>query len=328
MDSASELYSQLRNECEAMALYAFTSGIKIPSTIIQMLPLCKVETPFEKEEASVPGKSAEVNPETETQSQSIPLRQIALLHGAFSKIIAPATPRTILLIHNQSRKKHFWRLSVPVPIVGQFMMMAIVFLLGWIWISLDANVDGTLDWSKESGFRLLLEELFILFAAGIGACFSILFQVNRFIVRGTYDPKYDSTYWARLVLGIVAGMILALMIPIDTTGSLKALTKPTLALLGGFSVTVVYKILMRLVAAVESLVNGDTAEIIESQVKAYQATADAAQTEDKMRLSSDLMSLREKVDSGKNKEELISKIDEILGEIVPELSIGTDKQPS
>ena len=324
MNPKNELFFQLRNECEAMAHYAFTSGIKIPNAIIQMLHFCENE-PAACEASHDANKNTP--PDSVLQTPPASLSQIALLHGAFARIVAPATPRTILLIYKQRLKKNLWTLFGSVPLVGQFMFAALVFLIGWICISLSPHVDGTLDWSQESGFQLFLEESFILFAAGIGACFSILFQVNRFVVRGTYDPKYDSTYWTRLVLGIVAGMILALMIPLDTSGSLKTLTKPTLAILGGFSVTVVHRILTRLVAAVESLVKGDTSEIIESQIKASQAESDAAQTEDRMRLSTSLMSLREKVDSGQDKEDIKSKIDQILGEIMPQSALETNQEP-
>jgi len=327
MQNPLSLADQLLRECKAMAHYAFTSGIKIPNSVIEMLNLCEISTP---------NKTPELNPtanETGAQSasalpqrQSVSLKQVALLHVALARIISPATPRTILLMFEQNRKKNLWTSLGSVPLVGKFMLVAILFLGAWIAISLSPDIDGTLEWSNEHGLKLLLEELFVLFAAGIGACFSILFQINRFVVRGTYDPKYDSIYWTRLVLGIVAGMILALMIPLDTSSSLKTLTKPTLAILGGFSVTVVYRILMRLVNAVESLVRGDTEEIIESQAKVIQAESDASQTENRIKISTNLMNLRGQLDTGQNKEDLKNTIDQILNELMPQTELGADQK--
>jgi hypothetical protein len=322
MCNPSSLADQLLQECEAMAHYAFTSGIKIPNPVIQMMNLCEVVPPKGAEKTDKTADEIRKKmPSSSSLTRNVSLKEIAVLHGAFARIVSPATPRTILLIHEQGPQGNFG----SVPLVRKFMLAAFLFLIGWVFISLSPMIDGTLDWEHEKGIRLLLEELFILFAAGIGACFSILFQVNRFVVRGTYDPKYDSTYWTRLVLGLVAGMILAFMIPLNPSGSLKALTKPTLALLGGFSVTVVYRIMMRLVAAVESLVRGDTADIIEAQVKAAQAESDAAQTEDRMRLSTSLMGLREKIDSDQNKDDLKTTVDQILNQLMPRAGVGENR---
>jgi hypothetical protein len=37
--------------------------------------------------------------------------------------------------------------------------------------------------------------------AGLGACFAALFLANRYIAEGTFDPKYESSYWIRFILG-------------------------------------------------------------------------------------------------------------------------------
>jgi pimeloyl-ACP methyl ester carboxylesterase len=192
------------------------------------------------------------------------------------------------------------------------IFLSMVLLIGWIAISLDPNVDGRLDWAQSSGHSLLMEEMFVLFAAGIGATFSILFQVNRLVVCRTYDLRYDSTFWTRLVLGIVAGMLLAFLIPLDTTSELQKLTKPTLAMLGGFSVTVVYRILQRLVAAVEALVRGDTQDIIEAQSAVARSNAEAALADERIRLSSSLIRLRAMLESHEGLGEIQDSVDTLI----------------
>lgn len=65
-----------------------------------------------------------------------------------------------------------------------------------------------------------------------------------------HSEARHSSDWVRFNLGLIAGMVLAVLVPIDT-GS-KTFERPLLALLGGFSASVVYRILQRLVDTLES----------------------------------------------------------------------------
>src|SRR5438270_13746307 len=105
----------------------------------------------------------------------------------------------------------------------------------------------------------------LISAAGLGACFYALFKARRFITNGTYDPKYEPTYWVRFILGITAGTLLALLIPVGGSAGSVELTKPLLALLGGFSAEAVYRILLRMVETLETLVQGSDQQAIEEQ---------------------------------------------------------------
>ena len=62
------------------------------------------------------------------------------------------------------------------------------------------------EWLVLSGHVLLYNLLFLIAAAGLGASFQALFQANRYVVAGTFDPKYESSYWIRFVLGLIAGL--------------------------------------------------------------------------------------------------------------------------
>lgn len=312
-------YTQLFNECDAMARHAFSSGLKIPSNVLYLLELFCIQDDKHDKSQDPGSLKAPKKPKSEMDCQTT-IKQLGLLHTRLAKIVAPAKPRSILILYEEALVKKRWQFLSSIKLVRHFMLVALIFLLGWVCISLFGNVDGHVDWAKESGLSLLVEELFILFAAGIGAIFTILFQVNRFVVNGTYDPKYDSSYWTRFVLGIVAGMILALMVPIKATSNsttLSTLTKPTLALLGGFSVTVVHRILNRLVAAIESLVQGDIRDIIETRVHAVQTRVETEQNTERMEIASKLLNLKTKVsDQGPNRN-LEQAIDSILSDILP-----------
>src|SRR5262249_39799665 len=84
-----------------------------------------------------------------------------------------------------------------------------------------------------------------------------------------YDPKFQSTYWARWVMGVVSGLILSQLIwvfllkPSTTEASVAPATvgQPLLALLGGYSSDLVQGILSRTIETVASFfhVSGATA---------------------------------------------------------------------
>src|SRR5262245_23766312 len=57
-------------------------------------------------------------------------------------------------------------------------------------------------------------------------------------------PHLQHLYWIRFALGLLAGVLLAELVPTDTSHSVyHGVAKPTLALLGGFSASVVYRLL-------------------------------------------------------------------------------------
>ena len=109
---------------------------------------------------------------------------------------------------------------------------------------------------NSSGILLLVNLIFLLAASAIGSTFSMLSKVKKYVTDLTYDPKYVTDYWARFFLGIVGGLILTQLLPKDTLDDMEGMTMPLLALLGGFSATLVHSILDRLVETVESLIQG------------------------------------------------------------------------
>ncbi len=141
--------------------------------------------------------------------------------------------------------------------------------------------------------------------------------MNRYIVDGTFDPKYNASYWIRLVLGLIAGLILALLIPIDNKSALKELTKPTLAMLGGFSVTVVHRILRRLVDTVESLVRGETRDLVAAQEQASKARLSEQLAQNRIQLASRLTKLQQQINASANPDELKQELERILGTLIP-----------
>lgn len=103
----------------------------------------------------------------------------------------------------------------------------------------------------------LARQLFLLSAAGIGALFGILYPLISDVSAGTYDENNDPAYVLRFVVGLISGAILSQLLDPSRTGELEGLATTTLALLGGFSSSLVYKILASLVRAAESMFSSE-----------------------------------------------------------------------
>ena len=317
-DGPSHLADHVVDECEAMAKYAFGSGKRVPKRLA----------------GSLEGFLAERHARLETGADdavSVPtgrLKELAGLHEQLARIVAPAVPRSILYLERERHRQGHWRFLGAVPLVRGLMLAALSFLLGLIVISTFQHVNGHVNWQQEHGWQLLSEELYLLTAAGVGATFAALFRVNRFVVEGTYDPKFTATYWTRIVLGVIAGMILATLIPIEPSDRLPELTKPTFAMLGGFSVGVVYSILNRLVETLESLVAGDLRGEASAREKALRADLLKESARDRAKVTARLMALQRHLANGSDVAQASRRIDGLLEEIDPDLATRDEGDPS
>ena len=99
----------------------------------------------------------------------------------------------------------------------------------------------------------LLRQLFFLSAAGLGALFAVLYPLTSTVAAGEYDENDDASYVTRVVVGLVAGTILGQLVNVSDVAALGGLTRPTLAVLGGFSASLVFKVLSGLVQGIESV---------------------------------------------------------------------------
>ena len=315
--------AHLLRECQAMAKFALSGGLNVPGKTVQLLESFEVEIALKKGGQIKAGDSQMAQPPPPLPDPpGKTLKHLAQIHEHLARIVAPASPRTILLIEQESEQKGFLHFFGPVALVRRLMFIALLSLVALFAFSYSTLVDGkpaSYSLVDGSGMKLLLNELFLLSAAGIGASFAALFQVSRYIKDFTFDPTHESSYWVRFVLGLVAGTILALLIPIEDsdTLSMNGLGKPLLALLGGFSANLVYRILNRLIGAVESLVSGDTRDLVharEQEVKARQAEQ-ASDTY--LRIAAGLVRLQQKVSTGATSGRVTQEIDRILNDLNP-----------
>lgn len=284
---------QVVDEAGAMARYALAAGLAVPGTATTAL-------------------------ENAADATAVSTAELTAVHATLAALIAPATPNSVLVLSRLSSPKGVLGIFGAVPLVRRLMAAAIIFLIAFIAISLspDINTDPTAgDFRQSSGLALLLNELFLFAAAGLGAAFAALFQANRFIIRGTYDPKYEASYWIRFSLGLIAGVILSQIVP-EAITSLHELARPVLALLAGFSASAVYRILQRLVDAVESLVQGDTTDLIDAATASAQAKANAALVQSRLQLATNIIQVQQELNQSNDPALVKERLDELLGSLI------------
>ncbi|MEW5926445.1 MAG: hypothetical protein AB1941_03055 [Gemmatimonadota bacterium] len=322
------LRDQVLRECAEMVRYALSSGKRVPASLVGA-----VETAL-----AAPASGAS------------DLAALAAAHERLAKLVAPATPQALVLFADEEGKERgMLRLPGPVRLVRRMSLAALVSVALFIASSLSPRVSHESGDVLDSwGWDLLANEVFWLASAGVGASFAMLFQVNEFIVDRSYDPKYESSYWIKFLIGVIAGFILVALIPLDgleggaaaageSAGRAQALARPTLAMLGGFSASAVYRILNRLMSTVEGLFRADPRE--EAALREQAAGARAAEEAAAARLgvASRLVELRQQVAAGASPDEVSRLLAEMVSAMVPgepapaaaaSLTVGTTAQPA
>jgi len=300
-DNDGTLYSHLLVECNAMVRYGLSNGLEVDPSVVGQL-----------QKITEPGAGL-------TADELV--KQLAAIHKGLSKTVYPATPRSIALLAKEHAKNPFLYFLGPVPLVRRLSAVAVFFLLALLTVSLDqdVNVDNiNLGLLNSNNHILFSNQLFILCCAGLGASFAGLFKANGFIANATYDPRYDSSYWSRIILGLIAGVILVELLPSNlfAQGSMHSFGKPALAMLGGFSANVVYRILQRLVEALETVVKGGS----DAKGVEQKALLNVKASEQRTQLNADtagkLVGLLNEMD-GTDGSEMKKKISGLIEELLP-----------
>jgi hypothetical protein len=173
--------------------------------------------------------------------------------------------------------------------------------------------------SDQAFGTLLLRELFLLCAAALGACLTGLYRASKEVARGTYDPEFDHTFVQRVLLGMASGLILAELLPLGADGDtpLSTLARPAIALVGGFAAGVVHSVLNRLVAAVETLFNGDEDDQEDARRELAQKRADEVLAQADRATLAKLLEIRRISSSGAPTRAIIDEIDRMIALVAP-----------
>jgi hypothetical protein len=271
------LWEQMTRECEAMVQHALSTGRTIPLEVIERLDRAlsgtdsAVSVPtsgrpsigeLAREEAIVGGAPA---------AETFPLASLSVAHGALAQIIAPATPEAVTrpLLYSMG----------PLPIGRQMLGLAILSVILLLGIALSEEINPV-NMGKTmltlSGYALFVKEVFLVSAASLGSCFQNLQKINVVISDGTYDPKFQSTYWTRWVMGVISGVIFSQLVyvflmPAPTTDAAAVpatIGQPIFALFGGYSVDLVHGILSRAINTLGDFFRGSRDGAVENQAPA------------------------------------------------------------
>lgn len=342
LQDLSAFKSQTRaiDECEMMATYAQSQGKTIPQHVLkQLADLQAIKYDMEKE--------IEIGNLDNLDPRSLNLSLIGELHKELAVVIAPASPATVLLME-RNKKSGLYGMLGPVPLIRRLNVITLLCLFSFLALFFFEEVDSYTingDILSYGGLKFVYNELVIVAIAALGASFYALFEVYKYITNDSYDPKYDSIYWIRFVLGIVSGVILAQFIFIspeilgedvgetaDNISKSQELGgfmtyKPLLAFLGGFSARVVHKILNSMVEAIETFISGSTRDMLVAREEAAKVKMEeklnaikqkSAQTEsvERMKGAIKVMQLKEDLNNGANKDEIAAKLNQIMEEYI------------
>jgi hypothetical protein len=296
---SANLRDDLLREAVEMIRYAFASGKSVPTSVVDTVEQ------YTSQPADAPLLDAS---------------GLVLVHSRLAKIVAPATPRAIVILADGDANSRFAFLG-PVPLVRQLMGVAIFCVLAFVLIGLtEVTGASTVTIANNSGWLLLLNQTWWLAAAGVGASFANLFRVNEYIERSNYNPRYASTYWVKFLLGVMAGYILVALLPVDLRGDGAGLhlMQPAVAMLGGYSASAVYRILTRLIEAIEAIFRGNAREVIAEREQAAAARASEEAANVRVRLAARLVDVLRQLPAGAGNDEVSASIRDIVASLTPE----------
>jgi hypothetical protein len=325
---------QLADECDAMARHALGSGLTVPAWVLDVVERSRVSQDSERSDAGRSFQSADPYESGEWDVMSLAsgpparLDELGRAHSALARMIRPATPRGILLL-NRGRQHGRLRWLGPVRLIRQMLVVVIVMLAAFVVLALSPDIHSTSgDIFNDSGTALLVNELFYLTAGGLGAAFYALFTAYQYIAAGTYDTTYESSYWIRYILGLIAGVVLPSLIPVSSGNSSAAVTRPLLALLGGFSAAVLYRILQRFVEIVEALAEGDSKRTEQARNEALTARGVAQMGDERLALVGELVHLRDELDAGQPVEQARASVEKLLAGVAPHGTLSDSFGPT
>jgi hypothetical protein len=299
----SQTILQLWKEAQAMVEYALDAGLKVPPRFLGTIEEFKDSgwlSPPVMGSSLTSSNTNESRPagggNKEIKDRQV-LYQLVRVHNQLAEIVLPATPTSILYLAEE-RGRGKWLPALFPRSLSITRSMAIFGVLSLIIFCVLLAFPNTFG-DEKGQLSPFFDVLRSLVAAALGASFLQLYQANTYIVARTFDPKYMSSYYFRFILGLMAGIIIAYLVPgLEGAGPGGGFTKPILALLGGFSASLVYRILFRLVDAAESIVRGETKDLVDAQVQQEKARLTEQATRDRLQVAGEVVELRQQLASG------------------------------
>jgi hypothetical protein len=186
--------------------------------------------------------------------------EIIGIHSRLSLLIKPATAKSLLA--TESRLGGLFYKNQAIKLITWITICSLVILILLNIFSFKSFVEGQIY-------------LKILFASALGAGFSILTKIKKYIVNRTFEPRYNQGYLVTFIIGIIAGVILSIvfaeMVGKTEMGTFDSDAMPlkigmtVIAIVGGYSARAVSRILERIAETLEAFVKGGIQDQVENE---------------------------------------------------------------
>ncbi|MFZ2406435.1 MAG: hypothetical protein WAW41_14970, partial [Methylobacter sp.] len=296
-----DLRKQIYMECKSMAGYALKKGKPVPVSAIKNIEAFEDRGNGENDTLQI--------------RKEIDITALVDAHELLARLIEPATPQTILLLDREQESGTRLKFLGPVPLVRQLMLAAVASLFIFITLMASPFIDSaklTEDVLSAQGIEQLGRLIFYIGAAGLGASFSALYTANNYISKGTFDPSHHSSYWIRFSLGIIAGLLLAILISeksIQGDGLISnGVIRPLLAILGGFSADLLHTFLDRMVGTFKSLFEGSAQSMLDARTQEAKVKLAGLEIDGRMKLAQNLMQMQQQIGSDSDPEQVKQQI--------------------
>jgi hypothetical protein len=291
-----------------MAKYAMAKGKSVPVSAIMSIEAF--------EDHSIDGNGVNSSPQVQ---RDLDITALVNTHDLLARLIEPAAPQTILLLDHEQKTGSILKSLGPVTLVRELMLVTLISLFIFISLLSSPLIDSDKlaeDVLQAHGLEQLARLVFYIGAAGLGASFAALYKANDYITNGTFDPSHQASYWIRFSLGIIAGLLLAVLISEDslkTEGMLsKGVIRPLLAILGGFSADLLYAFLIRMVETFKSLFESSSKNMLDAKTIEAKAKLAGLEVEGRMKLSQSLMQVQQQIGQETDPEQIKQQLNDLM----------------
>lgn len=309
---------EMLNEASAMAMHALRSGIAVPARILELVAQAGALSE-RRDQPAVEGA----------------MPDISRAHGELARLIEPFTPDLIVMLEIESKVSPLVQAMGRIRIERSFVLTALASISVFIALSLSHYLKDPKygDFFTSEGFPLLINEFFFLSSAAVGASFSNLFQIDRELVAGTFIPKNQSSYWVQFILGIVAGLLLSTILNVQSVtpaagkgAGRVSFVAATLALMGGFSSSIVQRIVQRIIEALESVLRGSAEQEVQARERANKLRIEDTLAKHRMRTTLMLVDMQRRLAGGESPETLLARVEQASRSIISNEELPTDEQ--